>query len=70
MENLKIKLLTNEQILLSFDRLTRFKFTEDKYLRVFKDVITSNLLYPKFKKQDLDEMNYFDITQLATSIFN
>lgn len=70
MENLKIKLLTNEQILLSFDRLTRFKFTEDKYLRVFKDVITSNLLYPKFKKQDLDEMNYSDIAQLATSIFN
>lgn len=70
MKNLKIKPLTNEQILVSLDRLTRFKYTEDKYLRVFKDIITSNLVYPKFKKQDLDDMSYSDITQLATDIFN
>lgn len=70
MKNLKIKPLTNEQILVSLDRLTRFKYTEDKYLRVFKDIITSNLVYPKFKKQDLDGMSYSDITQLATDIFN
>lgn len=70
LDKFKVKPMTNDQILLAIDRLTRFKFTEDKYLRVFKDVITSNLLYPKFKKQDLDELSYSDITKLASCIFN
>lgn len=70
LDKFKVKPMTNDQILLAIDRLTRFKFTEDKYLRVFKDVITSNLLYPKFKKQDLDELSYSDITRLASCIFN
>lgn len=70
LDKFKVKPMTNDQILLAIDRLTRFKFTEDKYLRVFKDVITSNLLYPKFKKQDLDELSYSDLTRLASCIFN
>ena len=37
---IKIKPLTKEQILISLDRLTRFKNPEIKYLRVFKDIIT------------------------------
>lgn len=52
------------------DRLTRFKFTEDKYLRVFKDILVSNLITPKFKKQQLDLMDYSEITSLASEIFN
>lgn len=69
-EKLKIKLLTKEQIIISLDRLTRFKPTEEKYLRVFKDVITSNLIYPKFKKNELDLMDYERLTKLAQEIFN
>lgn len=67
---LKIKPLTKEQILISIDRLTRFKNPETKYLRVFKDVITNNLISPKFKKTDLDIMNYSELTNYAQEIIN
>ncbi len=67
---LKIKPLTKDQIIISLDRLTRFKHTEVKYLRVFKDIITSNLILPKYKKNELDCMDYREIKELAQEIFN
>ena len=69
-EKLKIKPLSVAQIIISIDRLTRFKFTEEKYLRVFKDILMSNLIYPKYKKKQLDLMEYDLITELATKVFN
>lgn len=66
----KIKSLTKEQILISIDRLTRFKNPEVKYLRVFKDLITNNLITPKFKKVELDEMPYGEIKNFAEKIIN
>ena len=70
MENIKIKPLTKEQLIISIDRLTRFKDTETKYLRVFKDVLISNLIFPKFKKSELDRLNYSELKILAEYIIN
>lgn len=56
--------------MISIDRLTRFKYTEDKYLRVFKEIILSNLIEPKYKKKDLDSMDYNIIKELAQNIIN
>lgn len=70
MEELKIKQLTIEQITIAIDRLTRFKNTETKYLRVFKDVILSNLIQPKLRKQDLDNLPFEEIKKYAELIFN
>lgn len=70
LKNLKIKALTKEQILISIDRLTRFKHTEVKYLRVFFDILTNNLISPKFRKSELERMNYSEITALAEYVFN
>lgn len=69
-EKIKIKPLTKQQIIISLDRLTRFKSTEDKYLRVFKDILTSNLITPKFKKSQLDSMDYEILKDFAQNIFN
>lgn len=69
-DKIKIKPLTKSQIVISIDRLTRFKFTEDKYLRVFKDIIISNLLYPKYKKHQLDLMDYDRLKSIVQEIFN
>lgn len=66
----KIKPLTKQQIIISLDRLTRFKYTEDKYLRVFKDIVSSNLINPKYKKKELDLMDYDELTDLAQNILN
>lgn len=68
--NLKIKNLTREQLVISIDRLTRFKYTEQKYLRVFFDIILSNLIEPKFKKKDLEVMDYASIKYFAENIIN
>lgn len=70
MEQIKIKPLTKEQLLISASRLTRFKYTEIKYLRVFKDIIIGNLIYPKYKKQELDEFDYETVKDLAEKIIN
>lgn len=67
---LKIKPLSEAQIKISIDRLTRFKPTEDKYLRVFKEIITSNLVCPKYKKRELDLMPYEKLTKIVETIFD
>lgn len=67
---MKIKKLTKEQLIISIDRLTRFKEPETKYLRVFKDIILTNLIEPKYKKSELDIMDYEELKQLAENIIN
>lgn len=67
---LKIKPLTKEQIIIAIDRLTRFKHPEVKYLRVFKDIIISNLIYPQYKKSQLDVMDYKVVRDYAQEIIN
>jgi len=70
LDKLKIKPLTKEQIIIALDRLTRFKDTETKYLRVFKDIILNNLISPKFKKNCLDKISYEEIKNYAEQIIN
>lgn len=67
---LKIKPLTKEQLIISIDRLTRFKHPEIKYLRVFKDILINNLISPKFKKTQLDNMEYSKLKDYAQEIIN
>ena len=68
MDNIKVKPLTKEQLIISTDRLTRFK--KGKYLRVFCDIITSNLIYPKYKKFELEQMEAAELRDLAQFIIN
>ena len=70
MEKIKIKPLTIQQLKISIDRLTRFKNTETKYLRVFKDILTTNLLYPKIKKSELNKLNYKSLKNISERIIN
>lgn len=67
---MKYKPLTKSQILVSFDRLTRFKPTKDKYLRVFYDIILSNLIEPRFKRQELETDDVSNIVNYAVQIIN
>ena len=67
---MKYKKLTREQILISLDRLTRFKQTKEKYLRVFFDIISNNLLEPKYKRSDLENLKAEEIKFYIEEIFN
>lgn len=66
----KIKTMTKEQLLISFDRLTRFKEPELRYVRVFTDIILSNAIEPKFKKYEIEQMSYAKLRDLAQEIIN
>ena len=70
MKSSKVKPLTKDQLIISIDRLTRFKNTEVKYLRVFFDILTNNLITPKFKKSDLESMDYSELKTWAEYIIN
>lgn len=70
MNNFKIKPLTKEQLIISIDRLTRFKNTETKYLRVFIDVVVNHLIAPKFKKVDLELLDYSILKSWAELVIN
>lgn len=67
---MKFKKLSEKQIIISVDRLTRFKPTEEKYLRVFKDIVISNLIEPKLKRSELENMEYSVLRDIAVEIFN
>lgn len=66
----KYKKLSREQIIISLDRLTRFKPTEEKYIRVFSDIILSNLIEPKLKRSDLYKTDYSTVRDYAAGIIN
>lgn len=70
MKNIKVKPLTKEQLIISLDRLTRFKNTEVKYLRVFTDILLNNLLFPKFKRTEIEKLDYSKIKDFAEYIIN
>ncbi len=63
------KFLSKDQILISVDRLTRFKNPKEKYLRVFFDVILSSGAY-NCKKHDLEKMTFKEIKDNAEIILN
>ena len=67
---MKYKKLTKEQIIISLDRITRFKSTKEKYTRVFFDIILSNLIEPKYKKTELEKLDVRIITNYIEEIFN
>ena len=67
---MKYKKLTLEQIIISLDRLTRFKSTKEKYFRVFSDILITNLIEPKLKKSDIQNLDYKLIADYVSEIFN
>lgn len=67
---MKYKKLTKEQIIISIDRLTRFKYSKEKYIRVFSDIVLSCLIEPKLRKSELESMDLSELTSIAEEIFN
>ena len=55
---------------LYFDRLTRFKYPEDKYFRVFSDIILKNLICPSINKKSLNQLETPQIIKYAKAVWN
>ncbi len=68
----KIKFLpiSQENLVLSLDRLTRFKSPEIKYYRVFTDILCRYLLYPKFSKNEIQQLDSTLLKDYVETIWN
>ena len=65
---MKYKYLSEEQIIISLDRLTRFKNPKEKYLRVFTDILRTCLIEPQLRKTEIEKMDFAKLTTLAEKV--
>lgn len=68
--DLKFKYLSEQDLIISLDRLTRFKNPEIKYRRVFYDIILRHLTFPSVSKHKLDEISASDVKSCVETIWN
>lgn len=66
---LKIKKMTPDEMLLAIDRLTRFKFPEIKYNRVFKDILSKHLSTPQISHKIYETLSEKEICYLIEEVF-
>ncbi len=60
---MKYKKITKDFLLISLDRLTRFKLTKDKYERVFSDIINKFCIFEAGENHDLKDEDKIKIVQ-------
>jgi hypothetical protein len=68
--DIKFKYMSKEEIIISIDRLTRFKFPEIKYLRVFKDILSTHLISPSIKKNEIEKLDFEKLKSIVELIIN
>lgn len=68
--DIKFKLMTLSDLVISLDRLTRFKNPEIKYRRVFYDIILRHLIVPSVSKHKLDELPSTFLADVVQKIWN
>ena len=66
----KIKPMTKEELTLSIDRLTRFKPPEEKYNRVFREIIAKYLITPKIGFKEYEKLSEEEIVEFVEEIIN
>lgn len=59
-----------EELILAIDRLTRFKFPESKYNRVFREIISKHLIIPKISFKEYENLRIDYVCGLIEKIFN
>ena len=62
--------MTLQDLVISLDRLTRFKNPEIKYRRVFYDIILRHLISPSVSKHKLDELPASFLVSVVQKIWN
>lgn len=69
-DKIQYKLMEKSDILISLDRLTRFKDPADKYPRVYTDILTKFLISPKLSKKQIDLLDADEINKFIELIWN
>ncbi len=69
-DNFKFKNLTLDELVISLDRLTRFKLPEISYYRVFSEIISKCLITPKLSKHDIENIDAYVLSSMVEKIWN
>ena len=69
-DSIKYKLLSFDELAINIDRLSRLKFPEYSFNRVFTDILTKYLIYPKYSKEEIAKLNDKLIINLVKEIWN
>lgn len=67
---LKYKHITLDELIISIDRLSRFKLPDEAYNRVFTSIISKYLISPKYSKSDIENLSANDISKIVKEIWN
>lgn len=69
-DNIKFREMSIDDFEINLDRLTRFKYTEKKYSRVFSEILTKHLIEPKLSRQDIFALDGRIVAELVENIWN
>ena len=69
-ENIKYKLLTLDELIISLDRISRFKEPDESYNRVFNLILYKCLISPKLSKTDLESLTKEKLSKYVQIIWN
>jgi len=69
-KDIKYKLLTLDELIISLDRLSRFKPPEESYNRVFSEILVKCLVYPQFSLNEIKNLDGDTISKLVSIIWN
>lgn len=67
---IKYKKMSLDDLIISIDRLSRFKLPEQKYPRVFKEIIAKYLIEPKFSIKNFEDTSPKLIVKIIETIWN
>ena len=69
-EKIKFSTVSSKDLVLSLDRLTRFKYPEVKYFRVFSDLLSKYLISPKLSKKEILNLDINVLKSIVEKIWN
>lgn len=69
-KDIKFLYISKNDLILSLDRLTRFKYPDFKYYRVFNDILSKYLLQPKLNKAKLERLDIDTYRKYVEKIWN
>ncbi len=67
---IKFKHLNHEELVISLDRLSRFKLPYESYNRVFLSILSTKLISPKYSVEELENTDEKTIVRLVEMIWN
>ena len=69
-EKIKFSIVSSKDLVLSLDRLTRFKYPEVKYYRVFSELLCKYLISPKLSKKEILQLDTDVLKSIVEKIWN